>query len=58
LDSSGHWIQKSMAPVALAKLEVRIWVGFSRNLTRDAIAKVKMVYGSITLMRVGDEVVT
>ena len=47
-----------MAPVALAKLEVRIWVGFSRNLTRDAIAKVKMDYRSITLMQMDDEVVT
>jgi hypothetical protein len=62
--SEATWIvlntgfRKVWPQVALAKLEVQIWVGFSRNLTRDAIAKVKMVYRSITLMRMGDEVVT
>ena len=50
--------RKLWPPVTLATLEVQIWVGFSRNFTRDAIAKVKMVYRSITLMRMGDEVVT
>jgi hypothetical protein len=50
--------RKVWPPVALAKLEVQIWVGFSRNSTRDTIAKVKTVYRSITLMWMGDEVVT
>jgi hypothetical protein len=49
---------KVWPPVTLDTLEVQIWVRFSRNSTRDAIAKVKMVYRSITLMRMGDEVVT
>jgi hypothetical protein len=44
--------------VTLFTLEVQIWVGFSRNSTRDAIAKVKMDYRSITLMQISYEVVT
>jgi hypothetical protein len=43
--------RKVWTPVASAKLKIQIWVGFSRDSTRDAIAKVNMVYRSITLIQ-------
>ena len=45
-------------PMTLSTFVAQISVGFGQNSTRDAIAKVKRVYGSITLLRMGGVVAT